>query len=60
MYVLYAIHNTQYAIRASFRNTPYAIRIITYEFISPFLTNKANFQESQMNVTKLLTTNYEQ
>ena len=27
--------------------------------ISPFLTNKANFQKSQMNVTDLLTINYE-
>jgi len=26
----------------------------------PFLTNKANFRKSQMNVTNLLTTNYEQ
>jgi hypothetical protein len=28
--------------------------------IAPFLTNKANFQNSQMNVNKEITTNYEQ
>jgi len=28
--------------------------------ISPFMQNKANFPKSQMNVTNLLTTNYEQ
>jgi hypothetical protein len=35
------------------------VRKITYEIIKPFLQNEPNFQKSQMNVTDLLTREYE-
>ncbi len=37
----------------------YALRKITYEFISKNMQNKPNFQKSQMNASSVLTTDYE-
>jgi len=36
------------------------LRILTYEIINLFLQNEPNFRKSQMNVTDLLTREYEQ
>jgi len=65
MYVLSAIRSSLYAIRATSDEIAlYICRdIITYVGralqISPFMQNKANFLDDQMNVTSLITVDYE-
>ena len=54
--LIFAFSFTQYAIH----NTKYEVRKITYEIINLFLQNEPKFRKNQMNVTDLLTRNYDQ
>jgi len=48
-----------YALSPSIRYTQYEIRKITYEIINKNMQNKANFPDTQMNVSRVSTKDYE-
>jgi hypothetical protein len=54
--LIFAFSFTQYAIH----NTTYEVRKLSYEIIKLFLQNEPIFGKSQVNVSPLITTNYEQ
>ena len=68
-YPLYAIRYTLYEVLHAIRCTQYAIQATSDEFafttvenalqIDPFMQNKPNFPDDQMNVNKVLTKTYE-
>ena len=59
LYVLYAIRHTLYEMQYAIRNTLSVIRYPLYALRYKNMQNKPNFPDAQMNLSSVLTKDYE-